>query len=127
MQAVPLQWRGQTIGVCNLFGTSGETGFATDDLAVTQALAAVATIVVLQRRSMLRQEELTGQLQTALNTRVVIEQAKGSSPSGAGSTWTRRTGCCAATPATTAASSPKWPTLSPRTPPHETPSCARLG
>lgn len=77
VQAVPLQWRGQTIGVCNLFGTSGGTGFATDDLAVTQALAAVATIVVLQRRSMLRQEELTGQLQTALNTRVVIEQAKG--------------------------------------------------
>jgi AmiR/NasT family two-component response regulator len=64
------------IGALNLFGT--QTGsMATADVRIVQALADVATIGLLQERAISRGEELTEQLQAALNHRVVIEQAKG--------------------------------------------------
>jgi AmiR/NasT family two-component response regulator len=40
-------------------------------------MADVATIGILQQRSIEHSHQLTEQLQTALNTRVIIEQAKG--------------------------------------------------
>ena len=47
------------------------------DVRVGQALADVATISLLHERSMRRSDTLNEQLQTALNSRVIIEQAKG--------------------------------------------------
>jgi AmiR/NasT family two-component response regulator len=47
------------------------------DVRVGQALADVATISLLHERSMRHSDALNEQLQTALNSRVVIEQAKG--------------------------------------------------
>jgi AmiR/NasT family two-component response regulator len=47
-----------------------------DDLALGQALADVATVGLLQERAVRQSELIAEQLQTALNSRVLIEQAK---------------------------------------------------
>jgi AmiR/NasT family two-component response regulator len=47
------------------------------DVAVAQAFADVASIAILQYRAALESQVLNEQLQHALNSRVVIEQAKG--------------------------------------------------
>jgi AmiR/NasT family two-component response regulator len=47
------------------------------DIRVVQALADIATIALLQERAISHGELVTEQLQAALNTRIVIEQAKG--------------------------------------------------
>jgi transcriptional regulator with GAF, ATPase, and Fis domain len=74
--ALPLQLRGQVIGTLNLFlATSRELDEATVHLG--QALADVATIALIQQRSRHEAEILTHQLQTALTSRIVVEQAKG--------------------------------------------------
>lgn len=74
--ALPMRLREQTIGSMNLFCRTGEH-LAEDELRVGQALADIATIAILSHRSMRRGEELAEQLQTALNGRITIEQAKG--------------------------------------------------
>ena len=76
VQALPMRLRDQVIGALNLFrATAGP--FDADTVQVGQALADVATISLLHDRSMRRTDTLNEQLQTALNSRVVIEQAKG--------------------------------------------------
>jgi len=76
VHALPLRLRGQAIGTLNLFhGAPGPLPEA--DLALGQALADIATIGILQERAIRRGEVLTEQLQAALNSRVIIEQAKG--------------------------------------------------
>jgi len=76
VHALPLRLRGESVGAMNLFHHQpGPLPVA--DLALGQALADVATIGILQERAVRRGEVLNEQLQTALNSRVVIEQAKG--------------------------------------------------
>jgi transcriptional regulator with GAF, ATPase, and Fis domain len=76
MCAVPLRLRTQTIGAMNLLRANAGT-MPTADRQLAQALADVATIGVLQHRAVMRSEEVTVQLQGALNSRLVVEQAKG--------------------------------------------------
>ncbi|MFB9923871.1 ANTAR domain-containing protein [Amycolatopsis halotolerans] len=75
-QALPMRLRDQVVGVLTLL--SAEPGSVErDDVDLGQALADVATIGILQQRTIERGDQLAGQLQTALHSRVVIEQAKG--------------------------------------------------
>ncbi len=74
--ALPMRLRQQVIGALNLFRQ--EPGaLHDDDLGVAQAFADIATIAILQERLVHEQTVLADQLQEALNSRVVIEQAKG--------------------------------------------------
>jgi GAF domain-containing protein len=76
VHATPLRLRGQTIGTMNLFSTHvGELG--PTDIAVAQALADVATIGILQERNIRSATLVAEQLQHALDSRILIEQAKG--------------------------------------------------
>jgi GAF domain-containing protein len=77
VHAFPLRLRSQRIGVLNVFGQNAGGDFEGGDIAIMQALADVAAIGLLQERTIHRSEILTEQLQGALNSRIVIEQAKG--------------------------------------------------
>lgn len=74
--AVPLRLRRQVIGAMNLFSVA-PSELSEQDRRVAQALADTATIGILHERALRREETLTEQLQTALNNRTTIEQAKG--------------------------------------------------
>jgi len=76
VQALPMRLRDQVIGALNLFRAAPGT-FDPANVRVGQALADVATIGLLHERSMRHSDTLNEQLQTALNSRVIIEQAKG--------------------------------------------------
>jgi GAF domain-containing protein len=83
VHALPMRLRGTVLGALNLFhGWPGEMRPA--DLEAGQALADVATIAILQHRATLEAQELNEQLTQALNTRIVIEQAKGMIAENAG-------------------------------------------
>jgi GAF domain-containing protein len=76
VQALPMRLRGVVIGALNLFSTApGQMSPA--DVEAAQAMADVATIAVLQHRAALEAQILNEQLNYALNSRIVIEQAKG--------------------------------------------------
>src|SRR6185369_10774502 len=76
VHAMPMRLRSDVIGALNLFDT---TPGALDEakLRIGQALADVATIGLLQNRAIRARDAVTEQLQTALNSRILIEQAKG--------------------------------------------------
>jgi transcriptional regulator with GAF, ATPase, and Fis domain len=76
VHALPMRLRGEVIGALNLFhGEPGE--LQPTQIVLAQALGDVATIGILQQRAIRERELLAEQLQTALNSRIVLEQAKG--------------------------------------------------
>lgn len=76
VHALPMRLRGEVIGAMNLFSFDRLT-MTEDDIAVGQAMTDVATIGLLQERTVRQKQVLAEQLQSALNSRVLIEQAKG--------------------------------------------------
>ena len=76
VHALPMRLRGRVIGAVNVFGSSAAE-LDPIDIEVGQALADVATVGLLQERTIREARILNEQLQGALTSRVVIEQAKG--------------------------------------------------
>lgn len=76
VHALPMRLRDEVVGAMNLFLTRPGP-LAPGDLALGQGLADIATIGLLQERAVHERQILAEQLQGALNSRVVIEQAKG--------------------------------------------------
>jgi GAF domain-containing protein len=76
MCAVPLRVRTDIIGALNLFRGADEP-FTADEIDIAQAMAEMAAIGLIQERALRERTLVTEQLQAALLSRVVIEQAKG--------------------------------------------------
>jgi hypothetical protein len=76
VHAIPLRLRVEVIGAMGVFGADvGRLEVA--DVQMTQALAHIATIGLLQEQVSGRSEAIAEQLQTVMNSRASIEQAKG--------------------------------------------------
>jgi GAF domain-containing protein len=76
VHCLPMRLRGRTIGALNLFRTH-QGNLDVEDVAVAQGFADVATIAILQHQSSITASTLNDQLSNALNSRIIIEQAKG--------------------------------------------------
>jgi GAF domain-containing protein len=76
VHSFPLRFRSEIIGALNVFRTKPGL-LQKEDLLAAQAMADIATISILQERALREAKVLADQLQRALNSRVVIEQAKG--------------------------------------------------
>jgi GAF domain-containing protein len=72
----PLRLRAQVIGALTVLGDHPGP-LRAEERRVARALTDLATIGLMQERALRRAEQVTEQLQYALNSRIVIEQAKG--------------------------------------------------
>lgn len=76
VHAVPMRLRDTALGALGLFGTTAGA-LDPDDLSLGQALADVASVALVQDKATTDQKNINEQLQTALTSRIVLEQAKG--------------------------------------------------
>lgn len=74
--AIPLRLRDRVVGALNLFQTDAHH-LLDDDVTLAQALADIATITILQQRTLERSHVENAQLNSALTSRILVEQAKG--------------------------------------------------
>jgi hypothetical protein len=76
VHALPMRRRDHMLGALGLFGTTAGA-LNDEDLTLGQALADVASVALIQDKVAADRTAVNAQLQTALTSRVVIEQAKG--------------------------------------------------
>jgi len=76
VHALPMRLRDTTLGALGLFGAA-VGALDPEDLSLGQALADVASVALVQDRAATDQATVNEQLQDALSSRVVLEQAKG--------------------------------------------------
>lgn len=76
VHSVPLRLRGDVLGALGLFRIAPEP-FTEEDFMIARGLADIATIGILQERALRQSDLAREQLQLALESRIVIEQAKG--------------------------------------------------
>ncbi len=74
--ALPMRLAGRTVGALNVYSATRRT-WSQEDLSAAKVMADMATAYVLNASEQRRQVELNRQLQHALDSRVIIEQAKG--------------------------------------------------
>jgi GAF domain-containing protein len=74
--ALPLRLRDIIVGALNLVSIDA-TPMREDDVVVARAFADLATISILQQRALAESQTINEQLEHALTSRIVIEQAKG--------------------------------------------------
>lgn len=76
VMGIPMSVDGECIGALNVYEKE-PSDFDPEQMAAAAVLAHVATGYIVNVRDLNRARELTAQLQHALNSRVLIEQAKG--------------------------------------------------
>lgn len=81
--SLPMRLRGRTLGALNML-RDGTGPLDQADIAAAQALADIATIAIIQHQVVIDAQALNSQLSAALNSRVMIEQAKGKISEAAG-------------------------------------------
>ncbi|MDO0934353.1 GAF and ANTAR domain-containing protein [Streptomyces sp. DG2A-72] len=74
--AIPLRMHSRVVGALNLFQTTSQL-LGDDAIALAQAFADVATIAILQQRTLEQAHVVNSRLETALASRVLVEQVKG--------------------------------------------------
>ena len=73
---IPMHLEGTTIGALNIYDAAPRP-WSDEDMAAAQLLADMATAYIMMVGQLRSAEQLADQLQDALDSRVVIEQAKG--------------------------------------------------
>lgn len=76
LAGIPMRLDGQSLGALDLYHTS-HRDWSDEDVRVARVLADMATSYVVTASELERQQRTSEQLQVALESRIVIEQAKG--------------------------------------------------
>lgn len=105
---IPMRCDSQSIGALDLYSASRRE-WSDDDLESARILADIATSYVIHASELDQQRRLNEQLRQALESRIVIEQAKESWPPSARSPSMPPSRCCAATPAAIPSPCARWP------------------
>lgn len=106
---VPMSLGGQVVGALNLYA-SGVRDWSEQDLAAVQVLADMCTGLLINASQLRQQEQLSDQLQQALHSRVVIEQAKGNRRErSTRKAWTGPSTGSASTPGAATPPCVRWP------------------
>lgn len=76
VHALPMRLKDNVLGTLGLFGEEPRS-LEEDDVALAQALVHVASVAIINDRSAADRATVNSQLQHALTSRIVVEQAKG--------------------------------------------------